>query len=91
MCVLVAEGGERPFQAKKAALARERTWRPERTGEVLYCWRAECKAGREWWEVKFVASWDWILLKLVCHAKNLNFILRAMGNQRGISNVRLNH
>lgn len=40
---------------------------------------------------KFEASWDWILLKLVCHAKNLNFILRAMGNQRDISNVRLNH
>lgn len=51
MCVLVAEGGEEAFQAKKAALVQERTWRLERTGQVLYCWRAGCKTSRERWEV----------------------------------------
>ena len=45
-CAPIAEGGERPFQAKKAAaLAQERAWRPERMGQVWCCWRVRYTMG----------------------------------------------
>lgn len=41
--------------------------------------------------MKSEARWGWILLKLVCQAKNLNFILKAWETREGILNVRSNH
>jgi len=67
-CAPIAEGGERPFQAKRAAL-HKKGLAGLRAQASLVLLEGKVHGVMEWWEVRFEESWDWLLLKLLCPAK----------------------
>lgn len=67
-CAPIAEGGERPFQAKKAALHKKGLG-GLRAQANLVLLEGKVHGVTEWREVRSEESWDWLLLKLLCPAK----------------------
>ena len=67
-CAPTAEGGERPFQAKKAALPKKGLG-GLRARACLVLLEGKVHGVTQWWEVRFEEGWDWLLVKLLCPAK----------------------